>query len=94
MSDVSGETPRQGRGWGKVILFGEHSVVYGRSAIAATMDRGVVARAEDAGERDVLAIRPWDVRITLGDATHPDLEQAFSAALAVTGAGAPIACDA
>ena len=36
--------PAQGAAWGKVILLGEHAVVYGRTAVAAAIDRQVSVR--------------------------------------------------
>lgn len=39
-----------GTAHGKVILFGEHAVVYGAPAIAVGIDRGVTASASPAGE--------------------------------------------
>lgn len=48
-----------GFGGGKVILLGEHAVVHGTPAIAAGLQRGVVAVARAARE-DVLHIEPWD----------------------------------
>jgi len=36
--------PASGRAWGKVILLGEHAVVYGRTALATAIDRQVHVR--------------------------------------------------
>jgi mevalonate kinase len=66
-------------GHGKVILLGEHAVVYGVPAIAAGLARGVHAGAEPA-EEATLAITPWDVEVRPGDGT--ELGDALSAVLA------------
>lgn len=55
---------------GKVILFGEHAVVFGRTAIAAALDRGVTATARQGPA--ALTIRPWGVTLTSSEA--PPLE--------------------
>jgi len=54
-----------GHGAGKVILFGEHAVVYGKPALAASLSRGARAEAtrDDAG---ALRVAPWNTRVTLG----------------------------
>lgn len=48
-------------GYGKVILLGEHSVVYGRHAVAAPLDLAVRARAEQASDGVGLIIPRWGV---------------------------------
>ena len=50
------------RSHGKVILVGEHAVVYGVPAIALGIDRGAVARARSAERDSGLAVRLVDGR--------------------------------
>jgi mevalonate kinase len=75
----------EGRARGKVILLGEHAVVYGVPAIAVGIERGAVARAEarDAGPSR-LVIRGWGIDVAENDEDR-DLGRAFRALLEASG---------
>jgi len=66
---------------GKVILLGEHAVVYGAPAIAVGIDRGACAEAKpiEAGPSRLL-VRGWNVAVREDDEQH-DLARAFRALL-------------
>jgi len=51
---------------GKVILFGEHAVVYGRHALALPVENGIVATAEPA-DTSSISIPAWGVNEAIGD---------------------------
>jgi mevalonate kinase len=62
-------------GRGKVILLGEHSVVHGKPALAAGLERGV--RVEiSRSDRTSMHVEPWNVDVT------PDGDTELSRALA------------
>src|SRR5438552_2457498 len=72
--------PRRGTafGHGKVILTGEHAVVFGQPALAAGLSRGVTATAIEGTGR--LTIPAWDVSVAARDGSP--VGQAFAAILA------------
>ncbi len=78
---TTGAGTRTGTACGKVILLGEHAVVYGVPALAVGIDRG--ARATCTPLRtgpSRLRVRGWDVEVSEDDTNH-DLGRAFAALL-------------
>jgi mevalonate kinase len=75
MTEPRGLEAAEGRGSGKIVLLGEHAVVYGMPAIAAGISLGAVARATLGHEP---SIRVADRRARASDGSE------LSAALAAT----------
>jgi len=84
-TDDEMRTGGRGRGYGKIILLGEHAVVYGRHALAAPVDLAMRAtideiEAGDEGAAGIEIIIPnWNVseRIELGTPARNSLEESL-----------------
>jgi mevalonate kinase len=69
----------EGAAHGKVILLGEHAVVYGVPAVAVGIDRGARARVTPLDEGpSKLLVRGWEIQVSETD-EHHDLGRAFAA---------------
>ena len=85
-------TASVGRACGKVILLGEHAVVYGIPAIAVGIDRGASAFATEAVSPSRLLVPEWDIDLA-EDGEH-ELSRAFRALLAATGKSGSVRVEA
>jgi len=82
MTTQAGLVAGEGRGNGKIVLLGEHAVVYGMPAIAAGISLGAFARATPS---DVNGIRIAERRARAEDGS--DLSAALEATCRALGAG-------
>ena len=75
----------RGTAHGKVILFGEHAVVYGVPALAVGIDRGAWAQSSPVeGSVSTLYVRGWNVTLTDAADESPPLARAFRDVLVAT----------
>jgi mevalonate kinase len=80
---------RAGHACGKVILLGEHAVVYGAPALAIGIDRGARARAVPAARGPSrLFVHGWNITVHEDRPDH-DLARAFRALLEAARAHSP-----
>ena len=87
MSSPSSTEQNHASAGGKVILLGEHAVVYGIPALVLGVSRGVTARLlADTCTMHVLRIEGWGVDVATGDCTTTDLGRAFGALVGASGA--------
>jgi mevalonate kinase len=70
LADEPSQASGTGHGHGKVILLGEHAVVYGHPALAGAIDRGVSVTAV-ASDKLRLYIPAWGIDVDIVDDTHP-----------------------
>jgi len=79
---------------GKLILLGEHAVVYGIPALAVGIERGVRAesRVLERGARTRLTVRTWGVDVH--DDDPRDLGRALRAVVEASGDRSPVSIDA
>jgi hydroxymethylglutaryl-CoA reductase len=75
------DTSGMGIGWGKVVLLGEHAVVYGRHAIAAPIPLAIRAQIEDFDGGVHIIIPRWGVEYQLAE--RPGDRRSFERAAGV-----------
>jgi mevalonate kinase len=79
-----------GHAYGKVILLGEHAVVYGVPALAVGIDRGAVASAAPLPGGGPSTVQIRGTRAVAADEPGSDLARAFRNVLAACDQAAPV----
>jgi hydroxymethylglutaryl-CoA reductase len=74
-SDRSDKESELGIGYGKIVILGEHAVVYGRHAIAAPVPLTIQARVEDCEDGVQVLIPRWGVEFDIS--SDPNARRSF-----------------